>query len=238
MKLYLMHLGTVLANDAPIPGYLVQTDDGINVLIDAGYRPGTFGEDLHPERAAFRVHEDDLVINRLAEPGLSPEEIVYVVCSHFDPDHAGYLNAFPRAKIVVQRAHLTAARAQKNPRFEFTRTAWDLPDERYHLVDGDTELLPGIELIETSGHVPGHQSALVRLSETGPVLLTIDVIAQEDEADPATRPASPFDMDDAAARASARKLLDLARRENVRLIVYGHDARQWARLRHSPAYYR
>jgi N-acyl homoserine lactone hydrolase len=36
MKLYLMHLGTVLANDAPIPGYLVQTDDGINVLIDAG----------------------------------------------------------------------------------------------------------------------------------------------------------------------------------------------------------
>lgn len=38
---------------------------------------------------------------------------------------------------------------------------------RIRLVDGDTELLPGLELIETSGHVPGHQSVLVRLPKTG-----------------------------------------------------------------------
>ena len=48
--------------------------------------------------------------------------------------------------------------------------------ERIRLVDGDTELLPGLELIETSGHVPGHQSVLVRLPKTGAILLPIDAV--------------------------------------------------------------
>jgi len=56
------------------------------------------------------------------------------------------------------------------------RPQWDQPIERIRLVDGDTELLPGLELIETSGHVPGHQSVLVRLPKTGAVLLTIDAV--------------------------------------------------------------
>ena len=44
-------------------------------------------------------------------------------------------------------------------------------------------------------------------------------------------------MDDAATRASTRKLLDLAARENVPLIVYGHDDAQWQMLKTAPAYY-
>ena len=48
--------------------------------------------------------------------------------------------------------------------------------ERIRLEDGDTELLPGFELTSTSGHVPGHQSVLVRLPKTGAVLLTIDAV--------------------------------------------------------------
>jgi hypothetical protein len=35
-------------------------------------------------------------------------------------------------------------------------------------------VLPGLTLIETSEHVPGHQSVLVRLPKTGTILLTID----------------------------------------------------------------
>jgi len=237
-ELYLLHLGAMIANDAPIPGYLVRLEDGTNVLIDTGYRPGTFGEDAHPERAACRVRDEERVVARLAQLGLRPEDIHYVVCSHFDPDHAGYTDAFPRAALVVQRAALAAAaRASADPRFAFTRRAWDLPDERYHLVEGDTILLPGIELIETSGHAPGHQAVLLRLPETGPVLLPIDALAPADERDPEARLPSPFDLDAEGARASARKLVDVARRQGVRLIVYGHDAAQWATLTHSPAFY-
>lgn len=233
MRLYIMHLGVVLEGSLPIPGYLIRTDDRTNVLIDTGYRPNTFGEDAHPERTAFRV-EEDLVVNRLAELGLRPEDVHYVVASHFDPDHAGYLDAFPRATVVAQRAHLAAARAGAHPRFGFTRRAWDLPDERYRLVDGDAELLPGIELVETSGHAPGHQAVLVRLPGTGPVLLSIDALAPGDLEDPEGRPVGQFDADEAGVRADRRKLRELARSEGVRLVVYGHDAGQWSTLKHSP----
>jgi N-acyl homoserine lactone hydrolase len=237
MKLYLLHLGSMIADDTPIPGYLVQLDDGTNIVIDTGYRPGSFGEDLHPERAAFRVHPEDAIVSHLARLGLQPDDIDYVISSHFDPDHAGYLDVFPRAAIVVQRSHLAAARASNLPRFLATRPAWDLPDERYLQVEGDTELLPGVELIETSGHVPGHQAVLLRLPTTGPVLLPIDAMDATEESDPPTEQANPFDMDAVAAAASRRKLQAIRSREGVVLTIFGHDRHQWPTLRKAPDYY-
>lgn len=56
---------------------------------------------------------------------------------------------------------------------------FDQPTLRYQLIEGDIELLPGLTLLETSGHAPGHQSVLVRLPQTGPVLLAIDAVVQQ-----------------------------------------------------------
>jgi hypothetical protein len=74
------------------------------------------------------------------------------------------------AELVVQREHYELTRSG-HERFAAVRGHWDHPALRYRLVDGDTELLPGLTLIETSEHMSGHQSVLVRLPETGPVLL-------------------------------------------------------------------
>jgi len=41
----------------------------------------------------------------------------------------------------------------------------------------------------------------------------------------------------ATARSARRKLLTLAEREGVQMIVFGHDAAQWPALRRSPACY-
>src|SRR5205085_5423066 len=134
---------------------------------------------------------------------------------HYDFDHSGNHGAFTKAKYVVQRAH--HEHAPGNARFAGTRPEWDQPMERIQLVDGDTELLPGLELIETGGHVPGHQSVLVRLPKTGAVLLTIDAVPfgagftrekQDDGSDP----------DAAAIHASTDQLLDLVERSAVRLV--------------------
>jgi N-acyl homoserine lactone hydrolase len=78
----------------------------------------------------------------------------------------------------VQRRHYELARSG-HPRYAAARAHWDDPALRYRLVDGDTELLPGLVLIETSGHAPGHQSVLVRLPQTGNVLLAIDAVVME-----------------------------------------------------------
>jgi N-acyl homoserine lactone hydrolase len=170
----------------------------------------------------------------LASIGLKPGDIETVISTHYDSDHAGRHAAFTKAQYVVQRAHHVDAAS--NPRYAAIRPQWDQPMERIRLVDGDTALLPGLELIETSGHVPGHQSVLVRLPETGAVLLTIDAVSfaegftrdqQDDGSDP----------DAAAIRASTNKLLNLVEREQVGLVIFGHERAQWEGLKKLPEYY-
>jgi N-acyl homoserine lactone hydrolase len=232
-RLYLMQVATMHAGDqaVPVPCYLIQLGDGANILIDSGFPDDA---ESWPE---MEITIERGVVGHLADLGLRPDDIDIVICTHFDPDHAGQLAAFTNAEFVIQREHDALARGG-DPRFDAARPLWDNPAVRYRLVDGDTELLPGIELIESSGHVPGHQSVLVRLPRTGAVLLGIDALPFDMAPfTPETRPVNDFDMDEAATRASTRKLLDLAARERVALVVYGHDSAQWQELETAPACY-
>jgi N-acyl homoserine lactone hydrolase len=38
-------------------------------------------------------------------------------------------------------------------------------------------------------------------------------------------------------RASTRKLLELVEREQVALVIFGHDGQQWQTLKRAPDYY-
>ena len=226
-RLYLMQVGSVPEYQIPIVCYLVQTGDGKNILIDSGL------PEIIPEgESGFENGQD--VIAQLASIGLKTDDIDTVISTHYDGDHAGRHAAFTKAHYVVQRVH--HGDAASNPRYAAVRPQWDQPMERIRLVDGDTELLPGLELIETSGHVPGHQSVLVRLPKTGAILLTIDAVpfgegftrdAQDDGSNP----------DAEAIRASTNKLLDLVEREKVGLVIFGHERDQWEGLKKLPEYY-
>ena len=165
---------------------------------------------------------------------MQPDDIDTVISTHYDIDHAGRHAAFTKAHYVVQRVHHVDAAS--NPRFAANRPQWDQPMDRIRLVDGDTELLPGLAVIEISGHVPGHQLVLVRLPKTGAVLLTIDAVAfregfVRDLADDGSN------LDAEAIRASTNKLLDLVEREKVGLVIFGHDPEQWEGLKKLPEYY-
>jgi len=235
MRLYLMKLATSAGSGAPVPGYLIQADDGTNVLVDTGFPRDRA---LLPEgaRSGFVVEPGQHAVEQLARIGIAPGDVQYVVLTHMDIDHAGCNPDFPDAELVVQRRHYEAG-LNGLQRLQVLRPYWDRPELRYRLVDGDTTLLPGIDLIESSGHVVGHQAVLVRLRETGPVLLAADAISRPEHMDADTRPIGMYDEDAAATRASTRKLLDLAAREDVKLIVRGHDAEQWASLRLLPELY-
>ena len=227
-RLYLMQVGDMPEYQIPIVCYLVQTDDGTNILIDTGL------PEIMPEEEKDFVNGQD-VIQQLASLGLKPDDIDTVISTHYDIDHAGRHAAFTKAQYIVQRVHHLDA-AAGNPRFAPLRSQWEQPMERIRLVDGDTELMPGLELIETSGHVPGHQSVLVRLAKTGAILLTIDAVPfggafTRDE------PAEGTNPNGEAGRASTIKLLDLVEREHIGLVIFGHDNEQWKTLKKAPAFY-
>ena len=237
MKLYLMQLATMRQTGGPVPGYLIRMDDGTNVLIDTGIGREKIGAYRQSPDEPMQMDEEDYVVHQLARLGLAAQDIHYLVCTHFDPDHAGNHDVFTAAELVVQRRHYELARSGELERLQIARSHWDAPGLRYRLIDGDTELLPGITLIETSGHITGHQAVLVRLPQTGPVILAIDAIPKSNLLDPDTRPMTPFDLDEKGVRESTRKLVDLARREQASMIVHGHDAAQWQQLKKLPAFY-
>ncbi len=47
----------------------------------------------------------------------------------------------------------------------------------------------------------------------------------------------PVDDNEEQLRDSTRKLLDLVEREQVALVVFGHDGEQWQTLKKAPDYY-
>ncbi|HMD38393.1 MAG TPA: N-acyl homoserine lactonase family protein [Candidatus Acidoferrum sp.] len=236
-RLYLMQLSTTTI---PLPGgrtlemvlvcYLVETKGRKRILIDSGYPA-----DLPTPANAPPATNEKSVLEHLAELGLGAHDIDMVIATHFDVDHVGYHDFFKRAEFIVQREHYELARGG-NPRFAAARAHWDHPQLRYRLVEGDAELLPGLTLLETSGHARGHQSVLVRLPQTGPVLLAIDAVMLERLF---TMERKPWPMDDNEEQllASTRKLLDLVEREQVGLVVFGHDGLQWPKLKKAPEYY-
>ncbi len=51
------------------------------------------------------------------------------------------------------------------------------------------------------------------------------------------RQAWPVDDNEEQLRASTRKLLDLVEREQMTLVIFGHDGHQWQTLKKAQAYY-
>lgn len=235
--LYLLHLGR-LGGDPPlldpVPGYVIRTASGHTILIDTGHPAALIGAATSDpwEPLACEIHPEDDVIARLAELDLAPADIDLLISTHFDFDHCGRHNAFAAAGIesVVQRRHLEAA-----PTLPLIDPAlWDLPGLRYMPLHGDTELEPGLHLLETSGHVPGHQSVYVE-TETGPVILTIDAINRAEEATGDLIAEWYLDPDE--ARRSRDRLLALAA-ETGAFLLFGHDPVQWETLPKSPSPFR
>jgi N-acyl homoserine lactone hydrolase len=153
---------------------------------------------------------------QLSSVGLKPDDVELLINTHLHFDHAGQNRLFAGVPIAVQRLELEAATE------EGYLDVWDAPGLTFRPVEGDWSPLPGLEMLHTPGHTPGHQSMLIRAP--GQVcLFTFDAVYTEEHWRTRRLGAA---SDIAAARASVRKLRELARREKARL-VFGHDMAQW-----------
>jgi glyoxylase-like metal-dependent hydrolase (beta-lactamase superfamily II) len=148
---------------------LVRTG-GMNILVDTGY-----GSKMpEKQRAILRLSRPagDLT-DGLARVGLKPEDIHLVIDTHLHADHASgntrydesgrIVPVFPNAEYVVQRREYEDAMRPN----ERTRATYLLENYaplvesgQMRLLDGDTDLAPGVRGVVTPGHTPGHMSVV------------------------------------------------------------------------------
>lgn len=110
----------------------------------------------------------------IREAGFGPADVTVVINTHLHFDHAGgdtvkwpdgsVEPAFAGARYVVQKEEWEFAHLQN----ERIRASYTLPNfdpvhaaGLFEFVEGEVEVVPGISVLPTPGHTPGHQSVLI-----------------------------------------------------------------------------
>jgi len=202
-----------------VPCFLIRHPKG-DLLWETGL-PQSIA-DLPGGKNAFGMSVARKLTDQLKDLGLTPAEIEYLSVSHSHYDHIGNGGLFAAHSTWIvdadERAYAfrPAARADKAEfepyaALETARTVQIEGDAPYD-VFGDGS----VTILQAPGHTPGHTVLLVRLPQTGPVLLTGDLwhIA---ESQPARR-VPRFNTNRAQTLASMEKVEALARETHARLV--------------------
>jgi N-acyl homoserine lactone hydrolase len=139
-----------------------------DVLVDGERWPGFLHVVEHPQG---RVLVDTGLIDSTPEldeewsprfdPDASPRDVVCVINTHLHFDHCGGNRLFAGTPIYVQRREREAARTE-----DYTIPEWvEFEGATYVELEGEHEVLPGVRVVPTPGHSPGHQSVLVETDE-------------------------------------------------------------------------
>ena len=207
--------------------YLIEHPKG-KVLVDCGMHHG----------GSAVVREEDVVINRLAEIGVTPNDIKYVVMTHMHIDHAAYMTSFPNATFVVRKEELKAAwwpeaceRGYFYEDYENTRYYKYIQPEDNEVVD--LFLDGSVQLIDTKGHTRGHQSVVIDLEDTGKTVLIGDASSFRENMDEKILPG--YCSNSWYAMQSMERLKHME--EEGYFLIFGHDIKQKETLKLSPLYY-
>ena len=191
------------------PGGLFLFDNGVgfgNAEIDATFSP--------------RVRP---VEHALEEAGISLGDVTGAANCHLHFDHCGQNARLRGVPIFVQRAEWAMVHEP-----DYTVPEWvDVPGLTYEVLDGETEVAPGIRLVPTPGHTAGHQSLAIDAPE-GAIVLAGQAVQSREEwqgaegSQASGRPSAP--EPDVYARSVDRlRLLDPVR------VHFAHDPSVWQR---------
>jgi N-acyl homoserine lactone hydrolase len=166
---------------------------------------------------------------QLAEIGVKPADIAYVAVSHTHGDHVGNVALFPFSTILIQGAEYEWAMTQPvKPAFAATQPIEKLTGDRDVFGDGS------VMILSTPGHTPGHQSLLVVLAKSGPVLLSGDAVHFRDNWENRRVPSMNTNREQTLA--SMQRIASMLETRKAQLWI-NHDKAQSAQLRYAPAYY-
>src|SRR5687768_9857360 len=204
----------------PMAGYPIR-GGGRTVLVDTGIGPelGSLGR-------AF-AGEVGKLPGALADAHIDLRSIDVVVSTHLHADHIGWnvldrdgepAPMFPNAEYVVSKAEWEFWSATKSR--DIARCVRSIEAAgQLRAVDDGFEPAPGLALLSTPGHTPGHVSVLVLDGGVGAVITGDAAHHPAEFEDPQLNP--PYDSDPEQAKQSRLALAERAEADGL-VILGGH----------------
>ena len=229
---------------APVSFYVITHPKG-NIIFDTGNNDKTITDPegwWGPLAKGFglKMTQDDAIPAQLGKIGLKTDDIRYVVVGHMHLDHGGNISQFPNSTLVVQNDELKAA--------------W-WPDVGYSLyyipgdfeatkkmniirLEGDLDMFGdgSFRLFRAPGHTPGSQFAVVRLKNTGPVILTSDTVYLKENLDKNLIPPIPGTWSPKGMYEGYQHIRQIRDTEGAQVFM-AHDPELFKATKHAPDFY-
>ena len=233
----------------PCFSVLIEHQDG-RYIFDTGYDYDHVQRVL-PFEKPLQTSEQT-VPGQLAQLDLKPQDIDYVINSHYHFDHCGGNKFLTEACTICHAKELEACGCYQpfehlgysdlsfSPELKARRDgppdepALDIYTPKFETVTGDQELAKGLWLFETPGHTAGHYSLMVVLANRRPMLFTADACYSQKNMD--LMCISSFHLDPVASLKSMVRLKELATRYDAELF-YSHDPDSFPNYQKGLAFY-
>jgi glyoxylase-like metal-dependent hydrolase (beta-lactamase superfamily II) len=249
-RLYVFDCGTLVTNkpedynltrdevkdtNMGVTCYLVIHPKGM-LIFDTGLNDRLVGRPLYENALeGYAQIKFNTLSGQLADIGVAPADIDYLVLSHYHWDHIGNAGDFARSTWLVyqgDRDRMFSGAARANAWFSEYAA---LETSKTVLLSGDHDVFGDgtVVVLATPGHTEGHCSLLVRLKNTGPVILSGDLYHYPEER---TLNRMPNEEKATGTVESRRKIEELAQRIGAQLWI-GHSMEFFRTVRKSPAWY-
>jgi len=172
---------------------------------------------------------------QLAKVDVKPEQVKFVGISHYHGDHIGGARFFPGATLLIGKGDWDALTAPKPP-----EGANPVPLKHWVSEGGKVEPVAldkdvfgdgSVMMLYTPGHTPGHHSLLVKLPQTGAVILVGDAAHFRENYDNNGVPS--FNSDRAQTLASLDRIKKIAGNGKTTVVIQ-HDPRDVSKLPVAP----
>ncbi|MBN6185627.1 N-acyl homoserine lactonase family protein [Aneurinibacillus sp. BA2021] len=223
----------------PVYAVLIDHPEG-KILFDTGCNPEGMGkagrwpegvQNLFP----YLANEECYLINRLAQLKVRPEDIKYVVASHLHLDHAGCLELFTNATIIVHDTELSNTMKSYAMSRDLGAYIWADIDawvrtglhwKTIRPTDQEVPLVEGIKIVNFGpGHAWGMLGLHVELPGTGGILLASDAVySAENYGPPVKTPGIIYDS--VGFTNTVERIREYAARTHSQ-VWFGHDTNQF-----------
>jgi N-acyl homoserine lactone hydrolase len=176
------------------------------------------------------------LVDLLAQLKLTSDQVKFVGISHYHGDHTGQVSSFPKATLLIGKGDWDIL-SNPAPAAGVNATnfaSWMSGGGKVEPLPGDKDVFGdgSVIVLNTPGHTPGHHSVLVRLKETGTVLITGDLAHFHENYDSNGVPT--FNTNRSETLASLDRFKKIATNLKATVIIQ-HDARDIGKLPAFPA---